>query len=383
MAITAYLLWTSLSNGQVAGCGDDTGGCLSVLASRWSRWLRVPVALPGLIVQTLTFAGLLAVGTGGPRRRRFVVGFLLMSAATLAGSACWFVALQVFVLGSFCGYCLAAHTCGVLVAGLILALVFGGKATLPPGIAAIWLLLGTSGPGLLIAGQVLVTPDWPGTDVNVVPESPGIPAVENPETYPRLTLGSDGNIVVKVEEHPLLGDAHAKRILVDLYDYTCPHCRILYSHLKKARLRYGDQLTILLVPVPLNPDCNPYFRSRKPEHKDSCHYVRLALAVWNLDRIAFETFHTWLFETEPIPSPEQARSEAERLVGAARLAKALSNDGLDRQIERNTLLFHLSGGKTLPKMMYQGMTAVGLPPSLEHLFGVLEKRLDLTPQETR
>ena len=43
MAITAYLLWTSLSESQVAGCGDDMGGCLRVLASRWSRWLALPI----------------------------------------------------------------------------------------------------------------------------------------------------------------------------------------------------------------------------------------------------------------------------------------------------------------------------------------------------
>src|SRR4051812_18709738 len=49
VGISAYLAWTSLSAGAVAGCGPDSA-CDKVLHSRWAYWLGIPVSLPALLV---------------------------------------------------------------------------------------------------------------------------------------------------------------------------------------------------------------------------------------------------------------------------------------------------------------------------------------------
>lgn len=48
VALTAYLSWTSLSGGDVAGCSAG-GGCDTVLTSRWATLFGLPTAVWGLL----------------------------------------------------------------------------------------------------------------------------------------------------------------------------------------------------------------------------------------------------------------------------------------------------------------------------------------------
>src|SRR5688500_7108299 len=108
LALSGYLLVISVQ-GHRAGCGAGHG-CESVLASRWSRWLGVPVAAPALVV----YAAILLASFRLRRPGRG--GWPLLAAATIAaGAAAWFVVLQVRAVEALCPYCLAVHACGLLI----------------------------------------------------------------------------------------------------------------------------------------------------------------------------------------------------------------------------------------------------------------------------
>jgi hypothetical protein len=154
----------------------------------------------------------------------------------------------------------------------------------------------------------------------------------------------------------------------------------MHGLLKQARERYGDQLAIVLLPMPLNPRCNKYVNTSRPEHEHACEFARLALAVWKTKPKAFASLHDWLFEQAEVPTPEAAKNYAAKLVGAAALESALADGDLDRRIEASGRVFSLSGeDRILPRLITGTSIAAGEPPSAQFLFDYLEKKLGLKP----
>lgn len=358
LGVAAYLLWASfMASGRVAGCGEDSG-CEQVLASRWSQWLRLPVALPAAVVYALALIALFEIqGTDSWLGGRRAWQLLVVLAAVLVGSACWFLGLQALAVGEFCGYCLAAHACGLLLAGFIVCcnpLRWRAPAEVPA-----LLLAGLCGTSLLIAGQVLVEPRAPDMRVQA-----------------RVEL-KDGNVTFDPEKHPRLGSPRARFVLVELYDYTCEHCRVTTGYLEEARRRYGDQLAILPLVVPYHPDCNPHAHAASLRHEHACVLARLALAVWRAKPQAFESFHLWLIESPP--DPDAARRRAAELVGADALAQALADPALDQQLAEHVRLYARAGAGTLPILLHGSQTAQGRPPGAKQLFQFLERNVGLPP----
>ncbi|MDB4318295.1 hypothetical protein N9972_00965, partial [bacterium] len=107
LAISAYLLIQKL-NGTITsikGCGGE-GGCANVLGSKWSQLLGLPVSA----FSTLLYLGIIGL-TFKPQREILVTIALL-----LIGAALWFSGLQMFVIKSFCPWCLATHLIGLFTA---------------------------------------------------------------------------------------------------------------------------------------------------------------------------------------------------------------------------------------------------------------------------
>jgi protein-disulfide isomerase/uncharacterized membrane protein len=365
LVIASYFLWAAVvSGGRVAGCGDgEDSGCGHVLSSRWSRWLDLPVSLPATVLYVLALTALCGIGPGCSWRVvRPAWHLLVVLAVMLAGTACWFLGLQSLVLHSFCGYCVTAHVCGLFLSGFVFRYgpVLGRAAGRPSGTLTVkWGLaaLGMAGTAALIAGQLLVEPRSPGMQVGRTVELAG------------------GTIRLDVANYPRLGPAGAKYVLVELFDYTCEHCRTTAGYLDEARERYGDQLAVLVLVVPLNYDCNKHVRTINPLQKHACAYARLALAVWRANPDAFAAFHAWLIEAQP--SPESARQQAADAVGAEVLARALSDEAVERQIQENVAIYARFGGGLLPKLVYGPSTAKGQPANAQQLFDYLEETVGL------
>lgn len=225
LGVSGYLSWVALEAGKVVGCGAASGfDCDEVLASRWSKWLGLPVSLFG----TLTYLGILALcWPAAARPRSWATTALFTLGLMAAGAAVWFIGLQAFVIGSYCLYCMAAHCCGIVVAVLTMLMFVDGEqadnvdqmrsllgvadATSAPAAESfseplnlkhLFVSLGVAAVGLtlLMGGQVFVeppeamameevelpsmavTPDSPDSQEEVSPEQPATgPTTPEPE----------------------------------------------------------------------------------------------------------------------------------------------------------------------------------------------------------
>ncbi len=116
-SIAGYLAFHSVTGTSVAGCGmGSANGCDVVLTSSWSKWLGVPVAVLGLAVYaSLASLGLL-LGIRNESANEWITNIFVMLAIVAGGASAWFIGVQIFALGTYCKFCLAADTTGIVLA---------------------------------------------------------------------------------------------------------------------------------------------------------------------------------------------------------------------------------------------------------------------------
>lgn len=116
--LSAYLAWFAINNISVAGCGVGShNGCDAVLNSAWSKWLGIPVAIPGLACYA-SLAGLsVLLGIQSSMSRWITTAFLSL-AILAAGASLWFIGIQVFAIGEFCRYCILTDICGIAIGAI-------------------------------------------------------------------------------------------------------------------------------------------------------------------------------------------------------------------------------------------------------------------------
>lgn len=348
-----YLAFYSFSKGPVAGCGPGSG-CDRVLSSRWAYWLGIPVSLPAIAVYGALLRATWKLGDHEipARRSRWRLSALALSGLVWA-AALWFASLQHFVLGSWCKFCLATHSSAVLGTLFLVSLLRrspvgeepGGRPAAPLDWAR-GLGLSLAGMSMLVLGQLAVKPRlYALTRFAAAPSSPS-----------RKLVLFGGHFAVDPDQLPLLGPSTAPHFVVSLVDYTCEHCRHMHPLLKAAAAHFGGQVAILVLPMPLDADCNPMIRETQPLNFGACDYARLALAVWRAKPPAFPEFDDWLFNPDGVPSLEDARAKAEALVGGGALDRALADPWVKRQIALDVNLYiansQAMGDSHLPQLIF-------------------------------
>lgn len=233
-------------------------------------------------------------------------------------------------------------------------------------------------------------------DLELAPESSTAPHDEQERRAPSAsssgtpsnaaTSGADrrivlagGRVTLKVREHPRLGPLEAAHVAVKLFDYTCPQCRRMYEQFEQVRARYGSQLAILVLPVPLNAQCNFYLPYTYRTHTDDCRYARLALAVWRLGPSQFPAYHRWLMTGRHPPPISAAAERATRLFGRDALKAAIHDPRVTELIGQYVELFGISG-KRLPFIVIENKTIRGVPGRVTELFDFFEQRLHFQPK---
>jgi len=361
-ALSGYLAWTAYQGGQVAGCrpGDGTG-CERVLYSHWSGWLGMPVSVPAVSVFGAMFVSALMLSPRVPSELRRAAFVLLGPLCLLAAAAAvWFVGLQAFVLRSFCLWCTATHAIAILLA----AVTFW---QLPRPVRRGWATWSVSllGLAILVMGQVFA-------------EMPGLREREISESLARLR-GS----------RPVIGSAEARHTISKLYDYTCPHCRELYGHLKQAIDRYGsDQLGVMLLAAALSHHCNPHVIETPDDEPAACELARISLAVWIESPEQFASYHDWLFQNEEPPSVAEAQRRAAEMIGERKVEQALLGNpatsplagGVSGMLNQHFEVYRRAGKGAIPKLIVGPKVFEGSARSAEELFEVLERELGLKPK---
>ncbi|MBL8813328.1 MAG: thioredoxin domain-containing protein [Planctomycetaceae bacterium] len=178
---------------------------------------------------------------------------------------------------------------------------------------------------------------------------------EAPKPEPRTVTVAGNRITLNVEQWPILGSPDAKYIFVEMFDYTCPHCRNTHSAIKGAFEQFGDDLAIVALPVPLESSCNR--AASGGGHYGACELGRIAVAVWRADASKFHEFHNWLFEGSRTPAA--AKAQAEKLVGADKLRKELDSQVPSQYIKRHVDLYVKVGSGSVPKLMFPNSTVNG------------------------
>lgn len=338
LAISAYLAAVGLTAaGLPIGCGAG-GGCASVLGSRWAGSWGVPVGVPAAALWVLALIAAAA-------RMRGVLAFAACGAAI---AALWFVVVQLAVVGAICPWCMADH----LIALAFAAVVFGGRLASPRGVPC---AAAVAACAIVIAGQFAV--------------------VYRPGKVGLLGAGQAGGAGITVAgfefgpgDAPSWGAADGEATIVLLADYACPHCRATHGYLAELLAAAPRRFRILVAPVPMDHRCNRTLASTEPRFEHSCELAQLAIALWRADATRFAAFDSWLFEPETPRTPEDAKAEAERLVGAEALAKAIADSPLPAIIARNVDAFEAVHAQRLPVILRaSGPSIEGEPASRDEL----------------
>ncbi|MBL9121980.1 MAG: thioredoxin domain-containing protein [Phycisphaerae bacterium] len=336
LGVSGYLAAVALvAKGLPIGCGAGDG-CAAVLTSRWAGTWGVSVALPAVLLWGM---GLVASLIASRRMISFV-------ACSVALAALWFTAVQAVLLGSFCPWCMADHLIGLTFAGL--AFAFGCRDRLA-------VLAGSIGFAILVAGQLIV-PYRAGSTGLLGGAGGGSDAIRV------------GDVTFEANGLPSWGDSSSPTLLVLLADYACPHCRATHGYLKELLITSPGRFRVLVAPVPMDHDCNRTLAATEPRFEHSCELASLALAVWKAKPNEFEAFDAWLFEPEMPRTPEAARAEAQRRVGAGELELALADPSLTVMVDRNIDAFEAVRARRLPVILRAaGASIEGEPASRDEL----------------
>ncbi len=343
----------SLNGAALVGCGAGSS-CDSVLGGRWSKLFGFfPVS--GLAV-ALYMAVLLCLACQLWSKDEDVLILsrkaLLVAAGAILGSAVWFISLQIFAEGALCKYCMSAHGLGLVVSVLILhnylrsmergVLLFAG---------------GVAMAGMLALVQFFFSPDYVYQDGH------------SEENLP--VLGTEG--------HPFIGSPDAEYVIDLLFDYQCNHCQQLHGILPEVVDAMDGKVAFVLCPSPLSPKCNPYIPREEIHFEGSCDFAKLSMALFSIDRDAFEAFDSWVFENpaegkwSPRPVAE-AYVKASELVGAAVLDEALSGDFVRNFLNSTVELFgrtSITGQGGIPRFIYGNDWVVPDADTVEEIVSIL------------
>lgn len=188
----------------------------------------------------------------------------------------------------------------------------------------------------------------------------------------KIQLASTG-FSIRTSEWPIVGSPDAKHIFVELFDYTCPHCRATQKAIQGARKELGADLAIITLPVPLNQKCNNTVQNQHPSHRESCEISQIAIACWRCDPEKFVELHEWLLAQNPIPSAATAKNKAVALIGQAELEKEMAQPTASLFISKHVEMYRRMGAGPVPKLVFSNTTLTGELTSSTVLIDMIRK----------
>ena len=75
-------------------------------------------------------------------------------------------------------------------------------------------------------------------------------------SHERIVEFLNGSLKLDVYKHPLIGSPEAPHVMIEMVSYDCPHCREMHRTVERGLSRYGSQLAIIIMPIPLEMRCN-------------------------------------------------------------------------------------------------------------------------------
>jgi uncharacterized membrane protein len=204
----------------------------------------------------------------------------------------------------------------------------------------------------------------------------------------RITDILKGRLFFDIYEEAYLGSPEAPNVVIELFDYTCQHCRETHKRVHSALRRYGDQLAFVVMPVPLELRCNKFMKSARPQNAGACNLAKIALIVSKLEPSQFAKFHEWMMANKEKPRRyEQALVRAYQDVGQLRVRGGLEDaDDIDTRIARHVNIFANLGNEWsssaqfgMPVFIAGDKIASGSFENDQEYFDFIELAFDIEP----
>ncbi len=430
MLITGYLSLVSLSqDGGVPGCGPESS-CDQVLSSQWASWLGIPITLPGLALYGVFLLNSFFINSKQLEKAKRALNLQVLCAFAILAAALWFVGVQAVAIKAFCPYCCTAHALASAAAVLFLMqgnslgsrlyvrLNFAGA-----GVAALVFVGIVAGAQVLFpkkqAGPVVVSMEEEANDKDQRVPDDQIPEVSTsaqepssaepaqvseprPLVEPATELAAPVDVqpapkvAIKIPPLPLpkstiqfnpvrlptLGAPDAPHRIGLMFDYTCHHCRNVHGFVRELLKKYDGQLSCMLIPVPLDANCNPFVKTTQRDHIDACKYAKICLAVQLLAPEKYDAFDQWLFTNhEKVKTVDAVRTHAENLVGKDVLAKTAESAEVAAQLKQDFDAYQVNyrnGGKgVLPQTIINTHVIFGPPPDVATLEKIMKQLLGI------
>ena len=189
----------------------------------------------------------------------------------------------------------------------------------------------------------------------------------------RRTVTISGSVKLDVRQWPLIGSPEAQYIFVEMFDYACPHCRHTHQAIKGACESMGADLAVVVLPVPMNSNCNSAVTVTGAGFVDSCELSRLAVACWRCDPARFQEFHDWMFEGDIAPSYTAAKQKADELIGREQIDTELGKEAPGKYVAKHVQLYERAGKGAVPKLMFPATSIVGEFTSVDALVDFIKK----------
>jgi protein-disulfide isomerase len=175
---------------------------------------------------------------------------------------------------------------------------------------------------------------------------------------------ADGKLHVNISDFPIIGSPDAENVVLHFFDFTCPSCRRLHPTLMSEHQPYANQSALVMVPVPLDAECNPQIKETSYIHRDACAFARIAIALWNTAPQAYPEYDHFLFENEYPPTGEAALAAARQLAGNNSLDQALSDSRVSAALREGMIMFYSPAliQKSLPALVTRHDVFTGFPP---------------------
>ncbi len=206
----------------------------------------------------------------------------------------------------------------------------------------------------------------------------------------RIVKFLDDSLSIDVYRHPVLGSRESPHFVIEFVSYDCPHCHETHRIMRQALERYGDQVAVIVLVMPMEMECNTNVTSAANSIVGACLTARMALGVSTLDSGKFEHFHDWLMAPPKTPpSPAAAMQKAYNTVGRERIL-SFSKQDFQEQIDQNIELYNSieksrrvdakKGG--LPLIVVGNLVQSGTPANAEKFIQSWEAELGVKPSAT-
>jgi uncharacterized membrane protein len=180
-----------------------------------------------------------------------------------------------------------------------------------------------------------------GDGKNGAEEAPPTTAASTEPKKERKLKFLGGKLTLDTYEHPIIGSPEAPHIVVELVSYDCPHCRKANKFMKQALSRYGEEVALIVLTIPLEQRCNRLITDPAASHTGSCTTAGLACLIAKLKPTSFPRFHDYLMSgsDERPPSIGSIVAKAYGMADRTKLRELRENKEIAKQLEGYVDLF--------------------------------------------